>query len=169
MWQLLFLTTSALGKGVKNIYKENLNIKSIILDLLFISEKIVLEVPTFRKFPCKFVDPWPFSEDVLPAGIVNNSLVACDRRQGCSRLAAGQWTGINDMKTPRHQSGASSSSLGLFVTGGYDSIGNRLKTTELLTSEGEWIPGPDLPVVLSEHCQVKRENQIFVIGKQNLS
>ena len=152
MWQFFFLATSVHGTD---------------LDLLFISEDIVLELPNFRKFPCNFIDPWPFDDSRdSPTGIVNNSLIACDRGKGCSRLDAGRWTRIKDMTTLRSRSGASDTSLGWFITGGYDSGGTPLKSTELLTSDGEWRAGPDLPASLTEHCQVKRGNKIFVIGKR---
>ena len=50
------------------------------------------------------------------------------------------------------------------MTGGEDSSFTTLLTTEILTGEGTFQPGPDMPAELYDHCQVQMRTSVYVIG-----
>ena len=51
----------------------------------------------------------------------------------------------------------------LWVTGGYDQSGNRLKTTEYVTKDGQTSQGPDLPLPLYGHSIVPLNSGAFIL------
>ena len=54
---------------------------------------------------------------------------------------------------------------GWIVSGGMDTTSDSfLETTEIYNEDGTWEPGPDLPTILRDHCQVQVGTQVFIIG-----
>ena len=51
----------------------------------------------------------------------------------------------------------------LWVTGGLDQSGNRLKSTECVTKEGKTSKGPDLPLALCHHAIVALNRGVFIL------
>ena len=51
----------------------------------------------------------------------------------------------------------------LWVTGGQDQSGNRLKTTEFVTKDGQTSQGPDLPLPLYGHSIVPLNSGAFIL------
>ena len=49
------------------------------------------------------------------------------------------------------------------VTGGMAEVGLFLNTTELL-KEGSWMPGPELPYLLHNHCQDQAGGKVIIAG-----
>ena len=58
----------------------------------------------------------------------------------------------------------------LWVTGGESSTGCVATTEILVANDSKWIPGPDLPECLVEHCMVKLDNNTILItgGKKRI-
>jgi hypothetical protein len=56
------------------------------------------------------------------------------------------------------------SPAGIIITGGVDSSGTRLSSTEKLTGEG-WVAGPDMPVAVRSHCQVSVGSRVYLTGR----
>ena len=53
---------------------------------------------------------------------------------------------------------------GWMVSGGMDTKGDFITTTEIYNPDGSWVAGPDLPTELHDHCQVNFGAQVFIIG-----
>ena len=51
----------------------------------------------------------------------------------------------------------------LWVTGGYDQSGYPMKTTELVTKDGQTSQGPDLPLALNSHAIVPLNSGAFIL------
>ena len=51
----------------------------------------------------------------------------------------------------------------LWVTGGFDQSGNSIKTTEIVTKDGQTSQGPDLPLALSSHAIVPLNSGAFIL------
>ena len=70
------------------------------------------------------------------------------------------------MQLPRSKSAASMLNEYFFVTGGLglDKVHN-LASTEMFLN-GQWTCGPQLPLVLSMHCQIEFRNTTIVVGKR---
>ena len=51
----------------------------------------------------------------------------------------------------------------LWVTGGYDESLDDLKTTEIVTKDGQTSQGPDLPLALSSHAIVSLNSGAFIL------
>ena len=57
----------------------------------------------------------------------------------------------------------------LWITGGWESSGNTLKSTELVSSSGSVTSGTNLPEKRGGHCMVVINNHVMVDWKDQLS
>jgi len=83
----------------------------------------------------------------------------------CYTMKNGEWQlNSENLITVRSSSGVSNIGNTTWVTGGYDSGGVRLSSTEIIHPNGNVTLGPDLPQGREHHCQTSYEDTTFIIG-----
>ena len=117
-------------------------------------------------------------------GVLNNQLVICggittsswsSATNNCQRLSnSGQWSLFGGgLKIARWGGAAATVTIQgedfLWITGGGDSSGNWLKSTELVSSSGSVTSGTNLPEKRGGHCMVVINNHVMVIGGSSSS
>lgn len=107
---------------------------------------------------------YPFDMSDATGALVANDIVICG--SSCYQLGQDKhWKYLAHMNTPRAGWSASVSvQNGLWITGGIDSIGNRLKQTETMYLNGSSITGPSLPQPRYGHCMVQYKATVFIVG-----
>ena len=132
---------------------------------------------------CKSVQNFQTKLSNAFGGLLNNHLVICGgttagtstgsssgSTNNCQRRGNnGQWSPFGaELKVARFRGGSATVKIQgedfLWITGGYDSNSDRLKSTELISSYGTVTSGKDLPEARSSHCMVVINNHVMVIG-----
>lgn len=108
---------------------------------------------------------------VLCGGIGGERAVQYDKSANCYILRDGVWNQFTKMSEKRKTAASGTVTRdgkeALFVTGGYDN-NNYLKTTEFVFSNGDVIPGPDLPEARNGHCMAQLDENRFLIMGGNM-
>ena len=139
------------------------------LDLLFINENYILELPTFQEVliggeKCAVRN---FSSAGDQGPFLFHQMIACNTSK-CFQLKKGEWEERASMVTPGRLGAASSSYADKddwIVTGGTLKNGTTLKTSEIYDTEtNNWIQGPELPLHLTQHCQVQAFGEVIITG-----
>jgi hypothetical protein len=107
------------------------------------------------------------------AGFANNVLMVCGGYDGaaalgqCYELTSNAWSSAQPLATARYFAAAAMTARGWWVSGGFAG-GAALASTELLSAEGTWSAGPDLPVAMSGHCAVQIDaRRVLLAGGGN--
>ena len=141
-------------------------------NLIYLSDKEILEVPSFTPSTCK-VDPYPEGDlQWAVSGLVNSSLMVCggfsfdslNELSSCFSLDGSAWVEEASMSSVRLFFAASQSDRGWMVSGGEDQNKNLLSSTEFYQF-GSWKMGPSLPDQVHVHCQVNIGGRVIVSGK----
>ena len=159
---------------------------------LFIAERKMLvvtgypredgsQVETFNSIgqakPCNSIDNYPIEISYAQGGVVNDQVVICGGYSDsgvisqCYKLSQnGKWSPLGaDLKKPRSYGAAATINIkgqeSLWITGGKDSSGNRLKTTVLVSESSSVVSaGEELPEARSGHCMLALGKYVMVIG-----
>ena len=84
----------------------------------------------------------------------------------CYTLDNGEWKPTSqNLQIGRRRHGASNIGNNIWITGGYNSNGQRLSSTEIMHPDGKITPGPDLPQGRDSPCQISYGQTTFIIGK----
>jgi len=139
-------------------------------DLIYLGRAPLFELPTFSPLYDCSIPPHPVEElhDAV-TGLVEGKIMTCGGRNnyieqsGCHLLDEGAWRSQPSLKTNWQSAAASLTKNGkMMVTGGWD--GNDwLSSTEIFTG-GQWEAGTELPVKMSQHCQVTSNEGVIVAG-----
>ena len=145
-------------------------------DPLDVGKQVEILDQTGQPKKCTSVQNFPTGLEVGFGGLLNNHLVICggytgrDTKNNCQRLGNnGHWSPFGaGLKVARWQGGSATVKIHgedfLWITGGYNSNGNLIKSTEVISSYGTVASGKDLPEVRSDHCMVVINNHVMVIG-----
>lgn len=80
------------------------------------------------------------------------------------------WVEVAGLMTARGWPAASMVDNKWFITGGLlGGVPNTIYQTTEVLEDGEFVPGPDLPEPLDEHCQVTLDNDVVFIGSDHLT
>ena len=162
---------------------------------MFIAERKILvvtgypredgsQVETFNSIgqakPCNSIDNYPIEISYAQGGVVNDQVVICGGTTSgsssgaisqCYKLSQnGKWSPLGaDLKKPRYRGAAATINIkgqeSLWITGGVDSSGNRLKTTVLVSESSSVVSaGEELPEARSWHCMLALGKYVMVIG-----
>ena len=142
------------------------------------------QVETFNSIgqakQCNSIEKYPLEISLAQGGVVNDQVVICGgsttgnssgARSQCHKLSQnGQWSPLGaDLKKSRYHGAAAPVNIKgqefLWITGGYDSSGNHLKTTVLLSERnGVVSEGEELSEARSYHCMLALGKYVMVIG-----
>ena len=91
-------------------------------------------------------------------------------RSECFSLENGEWSSGKNLLTSRYGHGSSNVGNSIWMTGGFPSFPyvKALASTEIINTDGNITPGPDLPQGRGSHCQLSYGQSTFIIGKFSL-
>ena len=129
---------------------------------------------------CPSIQNFPTMLEKAMAGVLKDSLIICggsttkrwkDSTNKCHKLEKnGQWSTLQQgLKEVKHDGAAATVVIDgeeyLWITGGRDTNGKPLKTTDLLSSSGIISVGKDLPDKgRNAHCMLVFDKQVLMIG-----
>ena len=142
------------------------------------------QVETFNSIgqakQCNSIEKYPQEISSAQGGVVNDQVVICGGTTTCCRGGAisqcyklsqnGQWSPLGaGLKKSRWYGAAAPVNIKgqefLWITGGLDSSGNRLKTTVLVSeSSGVVSAGKELPEARRFHCMLALGKYVMLIG-----
>ena len=167
----------------------------LTITFLFIADRKVIvvtgeprkgqsQVETFNSIgqakQCNSIEKYPLEIDNAQGGVVNDQVVICGGTttgeylgaiSQCYKLSQnGQWSPLGaGLKKSRYLGAAAPVNINgqefLWITGGWDSSHNRLKTTVLVSERsGVVSAGKELPEARSSHCMLALGKYVMVIG-----
>ena len=142
------------------------------------------QVETFNRIgqaqQCNSIEKYPLEISAAQGGVVNDQVVICGGSttgdsggaiSQCYKLSQnGQWSPLGaGLKKSRYHGAAAPVNIKgqefLWITGGYDSSANRLKTTVLVSERsGVVSAGEELPDARGGHCMLALGKYVMVIG-----
>ena len=142
------------------------------------------QVETFNSIgqakQCNSIEKYPLEIEDAQGGVVNDQVVICGGSttgsssgaiSQCYKLSQnGQWSPLGaGLKKSRYLGAAAPVNIKgqefLWITGGWDSSHNRLKTTVLVSERsGVVSAGKELPEARSHHCMLALGKYVMVIG-----